>query len=292
MVSNNHITALPSLQALRILEAAVRQQSYTAAATELGLTHGAISRQITNIEKWAKSSLFVRRGKQMVPTERALALVTKTREALALLGDAFGHPVLPDTSVGLRVSTTVSIARLWLLPRMAQLEAEHPNLISEIRTTPSLDVGGDSDADCAIRFGSGGWPNVEGHFLGRETLFPVASPELSERTLDWRNERLITTPFQSWQSWFDAASESTPNCKDRSLALPDAALALDAAKAGLGVALARGRFAEADLANGSLIRLEATAVYDIYGYYFVTPRGRVSETSNILREWLAQQFKD
>ena len=122
--THTSVPALPSLQALRILEAAVRLESFTRAAGELGLTHGAISRQVDAMEGWAGVSLFPRVGRRMAPTEPARVLVTQAREALRILGDAFGHPLLPRGATGLRLSTTPAIARLWLLPRLSRINAD------------------------------------------------------------------------------------------------------------------------------------------------------------------------
>lgn len=276
-MNSAHVSSpLPSLQALRVLEAAVRLQSYTVAAHEVGVTHGAVSRQVAALEGWTGSRLFERRGRRMAPTEEALRLVTQSREALRILADAFGHPLLPAPVTGLRLSTTHAIARLWLLPRLPALHATHPGLLAALETSTSLDAGWTPDIDVALRYGPGRWPGVRAEFLGGERSFPVASPTLAAVHEDWRDAPLLSSPFQSWRAWFEAAGLTPPSRSHSPLELADAGLVLDAAAAGLGVALARERLAAPLLARGEITRLTAQHVEDSYGYYLVwspdTPR--------------------
>lgn len=292
-VSNNHtIAPLPSLQALRVLEAAVRRQSYSDAARELGLTHGAVSRQVDALETWAGAPLFARAGRRMMPTAAASSLVTRTREALRILEEAFGHPVLPRHAAGLRISTTPAIARLWLVPRLPALHRDHPGLIAAIEVSSALDAGASDSVDAGIRYGPGGWPGVESRLLGRERLFPVAAPHLIAPGADWRAAPRIGTPFQSWRRWFDETAPDLDRQDGAALELPDAALALDAAIQGLGVALARERLVAPLLRTGILVRLSPDAVEDIYSYWFVRPPTRTSKQIDALLEWLLNQFAD
>jgi LysR family glycine cleavage system transcriptional activator len=293
-VSKSHFSAgpIPSLQALRILEAAVRLESFTGAAAELGLTHGAISRQVFGLESWTGKRLFKRAGRRMAPTESARALVTQTREALHMLSKAFGDPVVVLPRPGLRLSTTPSIARLWVLPALTALHAVHPGLISAIDTTTELVVGLSKEVDVALRYGPGSWPGVQSRLLGNETLFAVASPALLARIEDWRAAPLITTPFQSWGRWFDAAGEAPPLPHAAALQVPDSALALDAAALGLGVALARARMVQPWLDRGDLVAVDPHRIEDIYAYHLVWPihSPRVVQIS-ALGEWFDQAIR-
>src|ERR687890_687990 len=95
---------LPSLQTLRAFEAAYRSQSYSRAAEELGLTHGAISHRIRELEQRLGTSLFRRTGGLMVPTAKARELLTQVRPALLILEQAFGtRPDLQQKTLVLSV---------------------------------------------------------------------------------------------------------------------------------------------------------------------------------------------
>src|ERR1700744_3068579 len=68
---------LPPLNALRVFEVAARTASYAEAGAELGLTHGAVSRQITAVERWLGQRLFVRTGRRMIATPPARAFAAE-----------------------------------------------------------------------------------------------------------------------------------------------------------------------------------------------------------------------
>ena len=286
------MSTLPSLQALRILECAVRHESYTNAAIELGLTHGAISRQIGALEQWVGKRLFARTKNQMQPTEAARVLVTQTREALTILGDAFGHPVIKTSKQGLRITTTASIAHYWLMPRLAALHELHPDLILSLRTSNKLETSWADDADVALRYGPGRWPGVHSTRLGPESLFPVASPDFIATYPDWRTAPLIKTPYQNWLAWFKSVKVAPPKTVNRGIEVADAGMALEAALMGLGVALARNRLAKSMLQNGSLVRASAKECVDQYAYYIVCPSSKTSDPAvTNLREWLLDEFE-
>lgn len=292
-MSEIHVTTppLPSLQALRVLEAAVRHQSFTEAARELGLTHGAVSRQVDALEAWVGSELFTRSGRRMIPSEEARRLVTQCRGALRILEDAFGHPLTRKAVPGLRLSTTHVFARCWLLPRLKRLRAEFPGLIASLDTSSALVAGMARDVDVAVRYGPGGWPDVQSERLGSEILFPVAAPELAQFGSDWTEADLISTPYQSWRAWFHAAGLQPPAQISKAFHVGDSALALDAAAAGLGVALARQRLAKVDLQSGRLVRLSPESVEDVYAYYAVWPTDtRKQDQIEVLLGWLRHEF--
>lgn len=227
----------------------------------------------------------------MKPTERARVLVTQTREALAILGFAFRHPVIRSTAPALRLTTTSPIARLWLIPRLATLEEKDRGLVGAIRTTTVLETEWSDEADAGLRYGPGNWAGVASIRLGGERLFPVAHPRVAAATRDWRRASLIRTPYQSWRPWFQAVGLPAPAGIDSGFEVADAGLALDAARAGLGVALGRGRLAQAALATGELVRVSDREVQDQYAYYLVYPVGSAQHPNLArLREWLTLEF--
>lgn len=142
----------------------------------------------------------------------------------------------------------------------------------DIRCTYSLaDV--DKDVDVAIRFGPGGWRGLQSQFLGEESLFPVVCP--TYRNGDWPTCQsdlvghvLIHHPESSWRLWLDPA-ETDPTHSGNALYIDDSELALDAAAAGHGIALARGRIVDSDLKSGRLIRILDRAATAEYNYWAV-----------------------
>jgi DNA-binding transcriptional LysR family regulator len=110
---------MPPLEAVRVFEAVARRGSTVAAAAELGLTHGAVSRRIHALEERLGTVLLGRgRGGRLVPTETGEQFAAAARQALGLLAEAAAVASRDDTRRrAVRISTTSSIAALWLVPQ-------------------------------------------------------------------------------------------------------------------------------------------------------------------------------
>lgn len=125
---------LPPLNALRVFEVAARTGSYAEAATQLGVTHGAVSRQIAVLEDWLGQRLFTREGRRMVATPMASAFAAEVAllfDRLAVAAEACGRPGARHI---LRVSAPTSFAMRWLIPRLAQYRADHPHVEVSVTT--------------------------------------------------------------------------------------------------------------------------------------------------------------
>jgi LysR family glycine cleavage system transcriptional activator len=286
---------IPSLQALRVLDTACRLKSFSTAAAELGLTHGAISHQVRALEAGIGAKLFVRSGRRMEPTERALAIVAQTRDALRTIGDAFARPQRRKRPAKLRISVTPSFSRFWLVPRLTS-RARLSRFIDTLETDIGLAEFAAKQLDAAVRYGAGGWPNLQSAVLGEERSFPVCSPKLARRLgrIDAdgvSRAPLIANTFISWRAWFKAAGCAMPTRLEYVLQVNESGAALDAAAAGLGVALARGRLARRLLASRTLVRLTQVEIDDGYKYHFVWPvDAKLVEEHEALREALASEF--
>lgn len=286
----------PSLQTLRALEAAARLGSYTRAAVELGVTHGAVSHRLRALEETLGHTLFIREGNGMRPSPEALRLAASVREALGVLATAF--PDRAHLSQILRVSLLPSMASRWLIPRVGQFRSEHPGIDLRIDARLELAPLTAGGVDCAIRYGSGDWPDVQVMHLGDEFLFPVCTPDYREKMGISQPGEMIRAVLlrhdrQSWRQWFDAAELDAAEPASAPL-FSDTNLMLDAAIAGEGIALARGRIVAGDIASGRLIRLFDIAVKDRYSYYFLRPhrmepmRRKAIES---LAQWVQAQFQ-
>jgi LysR family glycine cleavage system transcriptional activator len=261
----------PSLRSIAAFEAAARHASFTRAADELNLTPGAISHAIKALEQRLDQQLFTREGRAVALTEAGRTLAARVRLSLGLLADAF------DTAPWrardrLVVSTLASIAERLFLPALSRLQAAAPGMMLDLRCTTAL-ADLDRDIDLAIRFGPGGWRGVQTRFLGDETLFPVVSPNYNRG--EWPSEQaeladhvLIHHPESSWRLWLDPAAPD-PSRSGNALYIDDSALAVEAAAAGHGIALARGRLVVDDLRSGRLVRLFEREVPAEYSYWAV-----------------------
>lgn len=281
---------LPSMQTLRAFEAAARLESYSAAAQELGLTHGAISHRIRELETQLGITLFRRAGRNMTPTREAVTMLAQVREALGLLQRA-----LPDFTAStpgrLVVSVHPSLATRWLVPRIGAFLKMAPDLSVEVRSIADLGDFLSHGVDVAIRYGAGAWGNATGERIAGEILFPVCTPAYRDahricKPADLRRCRLLRHAWQPWQPWLRAARVTLKE-PSGNLTLSDTAMLLEAAAAGEGVALTRSLVAADDLERGRLVRLFDVAVEDAFAYYLTwhlgVPLSRAGET---FRNWL------
>lgn len=286
---------IPSLQTLRALEAAARLGSYTRAAAELGLTHGAVSHRLRALEEALGHRLFTREGNGMRPTSEALRILLPVREALDLLATAF--PNHSHLSQILRISLLPSMASRWLIPRVGQFRLANPTIDLRIDARlefAPLTAGG---VHCAVRYGLGDWPDVHVMQLGEEILFPVCTPDYRDRMkivqpVDIMRGDLLQHDRQLWRPWLKAAGIE-PGPAPAPL-FSDTNLMLDAAIAGEGIALARGRIVAGDIASGRLIRLFNIAVKDRYSYYFLRPlrmEPARRKAVECFAQWVQAQFQ-
>ena len=285
---------IPPLQTLQAFESAARHQNYTRAAEELALTPSAISHHIATLEGRANARLFRRDGSRMVPTEAGHLLVGKVRQALKLLERNFARPQV-SVHTTLTLSVLPSFASRWLVPRLAGFIAEFPQIDLLIHANLNLADLGRGEADCAVRFGPGGWPELQQEFLFGDARFPVCSPRynggaLPQRPEDLGQHALLRNPWMPWEPWFDAAGLSLSE-PSRGPSFNDAAIMLDAAEAGVGIALTRRSLVEDALREGRLVRLFEPAVPDPHSYYFVWRADHPRlEAILALREWLRDQI--
>jgi LysR family glycine cleavage system transcriptional activator len=273
----------PPFAALRALEAACRLKSYSMAGEELGVTHSAVSQSMRRLELTFGQRLFRRQGLGMEPTAAALSLSVAYRQAAR------------DGEPALVLSTLPSVARLWLGPRLKRLRDCLPDLAVEVRTSRELANLETDGVDIAMRFGYGDWPRLRVEPLFDETAFPVCSPEFLDRhaPLDdagIARASLILEDTDLWTSWFTAAGVARPSPL-RGLAFDDAAMVIEAASAGLGIALVRRLHADDALEAGRLVRVSPTEVKTPYRCYLVwrDDNPRVAQIRRFA-DWILGEF--
>lgn len=284
------------LSALRAFEAAARQQSYSRAADELGLSHGAISHHIKGLEANLGVCLFKRDGAKMVPTEHGQRLAVHASEGFTRLAqgvDEVRARVMRSRVV--TVSVLPAFAARWLIPRMVTFQEAHPDVEVSIRASHLLTDFSRDGVDVALRYGPGQWPGLSAELLAEEVIFPVCSPafqgkyKLTEPT-DLLSVRLLRDQRVPWSTWFRAAALDHGCEPNSGSAYSDAGLLLQAAVAGHGVALARSVLARGDLDAGSLVRLFETQVPAQSSYYLVYPSGvEMRRPAQVFREWLLRE---
>ncbi|HTC52731.1 MAG TPA: LysR substrate-binding domain-containing protein [Steroidobacteraceae bacterium] len=209
---------LPPLNALRVFEVAARMGSYAAAATELALTHGAVSRQISLLERWMGRRLFVRSGRRMIPTPvgRAFAAeVSRAFDRVTAAAEACGRPGAPHI---LRVSAPTSFAMRWLIPHLVTFHADHPDMEVVVTTVSTVHEELRGGFDVAIRRGSAkrnAWPQYSASHVLDDVDTLIMSPALfAQRPIrdprDVADHILLASETRpgDWTDWLDVAGLS------------------------------------------------------------------------------------
>jgi LysR family transcriptional regulator, glycine cleavage system transcriptional activator len=270
---------LPPVQTLRAFEAAARHLSYSRAAEELALTHGAISHHISRLEKdLGGIQLFVRDGQRMLLTDAGQVFVIEVRRGLRLLAEAVENARTRPRRAGanhvLSISVLPSLAARWLVPRLSRFQSSHPDIDIALHPTSTLAaLDGRDGIDLAIRYGPGKWYGLNASPLMKSFVFPVCSPVFLAQTPigspeDLLEAALLRNPRQKWRPWFLAAGLDVPEPAQGPV-YDDAGLLLQAAAAGQGIALARSALAVDDLSAGRLVRLSDIEIEDDYGWFLV-----------------------
>ena len=289
---------LPSLQTLRAFVAAGRHKSYSKAAEELGLTHGAVSHRIRELEERLGVQLFKRVGNSMQLTEAGQKLEAQVRQGLSLLEQAFAPPQ-NTTSAGkprrhIVVTSVPSLGSTWLFARLGEYQAEHPDIDIDLRVSETLNDYKREGIDIGVRLGSGGWPGLHAEKLFDEALTPVCTPAYRDQLnlrepADLQRATFLRNPWTPWSRWFRAAGLDWPE-PARGPRFDDAPLLLRAALAGQGIALGRQWLAVEEIRDGRLVAPFDLAVRDDFAYWLVWPTGRPAHPEvTRFRDWLAAQ---
>ena len=267
------------LETLRAFDAAARTGSFSAAAGQLNLTHGAVSRQIAKLEGWLGLKLFDRGARGVELTIEGNRLHLRTSEAFALIASHSDRWVEPRGTAVVRLTTIPSISGLWLMPRLSSLEGGEPKL----RVILDVDIKqadlADEGMDLSVRCGRGGVPGRVSLQLFEEHVFPIASAELAASIASGDPARLLKYPLihdsdaSGWRAWF-AAQGMDYRLRPQDRRFEDYNLVLDAAAYGLGVALARPPLTERQIASGRIVAVDRRTVLNPVSYWLDRPVAR------------------
>lgn len=302
---------LPPLNALKAFEAAARLASFRKAARELNVSPAAISHQIKNLEDALGVQLFHRLSRGLRLSDAGQAALPLLRDGFDRLAAAVQQLRRDDGRPALCVSAPPSFAAKWLVPRLSRFAALHPGLDIRLSASPAL-IGANAasagatggarpeEADIVIHFGAGDWTGGRVDKLMEVWALPLCSPRLlrGERPLrrpdDLRHHTLLhdDTGYAGrpeWRSWLAAAGVNGID-PARGPRFNHAALAIEAAAEGQGVALTLEPLARGDLAAGRLIAPFATKLRLRPAYYVMRPDGaKEKPAAEAFRQWLQHE---
>jgi LysR family glycine cleavage system transcriptional activator len=275
--------SLPPLAGLRAFEATARHLSMTLAARELNVTPGAVSLQVKELETALGLRLFERKPRSLALTAEGAAYHATIRTAFRLIRDATAELTAGLRRPELTLSCTPAFAVQWLVPRLPRFEAAAPGIDVRIGVTNRLVDFAQDRVDVAVRHGLGAYEGLCAERLIDDELVPVCSPDYLRAAPPVRHpadlaggpaaHRLLHDEHRGdWALWFRAAGVPDAGA-DRGPVFAHGNGVMEAAKAGLGIALVRDRFAADDLAAGRLIVLFDQRLSNGLAYHLVYPGG-------------------
>lgn len=288
---------LPPLNALRAFEAVARLQSVTRAADELHVTHGAVSRQLRQLEDSLGRPLFNRQGRGLVLTAAGETLRDGAADAFALLRGSWAS-LHRSRSGPLVLGCSGSLLARWVIPRLDRLGRDLPalqlHLVAQEEPLGPQTVG----LDAALLIAAPPWPaHWQAAPLAPERIGPVVSPRYAgwPRLKDQPASVLLGEPLlhtasrpQAWQDWANAAGlPATP--ANSGQAFGHLYYLLEAALAGLGVAIAPAPLVADDIASGRLLApwgFRPTAA----SWVLATPARIDDPRGTALAEWLRREL--
>ncbi|MFG6179265.1 LysR family transcriptional regulator [Halomonas sp. THAF12] len=299
---------LPSLNALRAFDETARTLSVTRAAEALHVTHGAVSRQLKQLEEQLGVALFRRQGRGLSLTQEGELLRASTSQAFERLGQACTQLRRRASEAPLVLGCPGSFLARWFIPRLDRLKAQCPEL--NLHLTADEEVVGrlGTDVDAVLRFAEPPWPDdVRVVELAPERMGPVLAPELlgtpsidasSHDSPGHDTAALTSLPMlpmlhtqsrpQAWSQWFTAQGLD-PTTMRHDQSFEHLHYMLEAALVGLGVAIAPSYLVEEDLRTGRLVApwgfIETPAWLGLW-----LPPGEPRRDIERLVEWLTQEL--
>lgn len=289
---------LPSLNALRVFEVVARHLNFRLAAEELGVTQGAVAQQIRGLETGLGLKLFERQPRGLALTESGRSYSLSVRRAFELIADATQG--LRPAPLHLTISVTPTFASKWLIPRLPDFSMQHPQIDLRILASERLSSFHNDGVDMAVRYGLPSFgPGLQAELLLEQAIVAVVSPSLLDRFgLPSDLQALARYPLlhdahNLWPRFLDLLFPQGQQAMAKNVRFNQTSLAIDAAVAGQGIALANRFFVARDIQAGRLITPFDAVLRDEQGFYLVSPRRiRQQAPFAIVRDWLLEQTRD
>ena len=285
---------LPSIAALTALEAVDRLGTASAAAAELALTQGAISRQLQALEDQLGLSLMIRERRRLRLTPAAQDYVREVRKALAILSTASLTLRANPTGGSLTLAILPAFGMHWLAPRLGGFAQSHPEVTVNLSTRLKPFDFAATGFDAAIHYGRQDWPGVDYLKLMDEDILAVGAPALLPAPLAAPGEVLGLPLLQlesrtgDWGRWL--AHHGVAGPRPAGMLFDQFATMAQGAVHGLGLALLPLFLIERELAEGRLVPAFGAPVRALGSYYLVWPKERPARAPLAsFRDWVARK---
>ena len=282
-------TYLPSLAALRAFDAAARHGSLSQAARELNVTHAAVAHHVRSLETEFAQSLLVRQGRGVVTTAAGAQLAKSLRGGFDLIEEGVEALRAQGRDRPLAISVTPAFAEQWLMPRIGDFWAKHPDIALSITPNSELvDLRRDG-FDLTVRFGDGTWPGVAAELLTDGDFWVVAHPDVVQgRALSCVSD-VTDLPWVLENHMLSSRGilerEGVDFEQLNITLLNTSGMVKSAVAAGLGVTVQSRSLVRAQVDKGELVKICELNQPGI-GYYIVTVPGREPEGLRTFKSWL------
>lgn len=284
---------LPPIPALMALEAVDRLGTASAAATELSLTQGAISRALQGLEAQLGVTLIRRERQRLRLTPAGQDYVADVRKALSLLASASITLRANPTGGSLNLAILPAFGMHWLAPRLARFAQTHPEVTVNLSTRlRPFDFAGTA-FDAAIHYGRQDWPGVDTLKLMDEEVIAVAAPSFGgplAQATDILTQPLLQLESRTgdWGRWL--AHHGAPGLRPPGMMFDQFATLIQGAIHGMGLALVPTFLIQRELEEGRLIPVHGGPVAALGSYWLVWPHTDASRGPLVsFRRWLTEE---
>jgi LysR family glycine cleavage system transcriptional activator len=283
---------LPSLNGLRTFEVAARHLSFTLTAQELCVTQGAVSRQIKQLEDQLKVILFHRRHKRLMLTDQGILLASPLTRAFNIMAEGVDRLKNQQQDFSLKVHPTFAIR--WLIPLLHHFQTLHPEIQVRLTTSGENVDFSHENFDAGITHEGNDIPGITREKILTEQLIPVCSPKFLatvfplEKPEDITGRMLLhnTPDLKEWAAWTDQAKIKNLSLERGQVFEVDDA-ALQAATAGLGIALGDLFLIRDELETGRLVAPFGLTPIKTGNYYFSRPDFNNKPANvTVFQDWL------
>lgn len=283
---------LPSLNALRCFEVVAAHSSVKKAAQVLNVSESAVSRQVRILEEQLGVTLFLRSHSGLEITEEGRRLATSTKEAFDHIANAIDPFQSDDDVVTLRVIPTFALR--WLFPRLRRFHEQYPMIKIVVQTRLDDMTQSEGAADLGIRYGLGDFSNEDATELYAEWIVPVAVPGMidpadPEKSLAGATLLHPLPDRQDWRTWSEKTGIAL-NVQD-GLDFDALDMALSAAEAGLGVAIADVVLAHQAIEEGRVtVPLRRAAATGVSYFIVRRPELRRRRQVQLVEDWIVREI--
>lgn len=296
------LSRIPPLTALRAFTATARHLSFIRAAEELHVTPAAIGQHVRQLETHFGLPLFLRNRGQLELTSEGRSLFPGLQQAFEMVLSTVSGMSISGETPELRISAPSSFISRWLIPRLAGIRSELPDIRIVLQREDEDPANGAERQGCAIRLAGAALPSPDADYLFQEEMVVVCTPSYRMRyslaphdfgldrvTLlgEARHER--DSLYPGWDKWFklNSIEEGLPA---RRITFTESSMVIDAALAGHGIGLAGLALVQNELATGRLVVPYGVSMPLRHSYFFLSfDAPAASSPVEQFRQWLLQE---